>query len=149
MSPALLPRIAVLFALLLAGFWLTTGFIGLPWVISGGSMEPGLSHGDRVIVDVWTYRQRTPRPSEVVLLRGPLPQRPILVKRASAPSSAGTIRPLDGRWPSGPHRTGVWVLGDHSAGSTDSRHFGSVPSAEVRGRVVLRYWPPRKAGLIR
>ena len=34
-----------------------------------------------------------------------------------------------------------WVLGDHMASSTDSRHFGPVSSNELKARVVLIYWP--------
>lgn len=36
----------------------------------------------------------------------------------------------------------VFVVGDNEAQSTDSRHFGWLPRASVRGKVV---WP-RKAG---
>jgi len=35
----------------------------------------------------------------------------------------------------------LWVEGDNPAGSTDSRQFGAVPAAALRGRVVLRLWP--------
>jgi type IV secretory pathway protease TraF len=35
-----------------------------------------------------------------------------------------------------------WVTGDNPDGSSDSRTFGPVPSDAIRGRVVLRYWPP-------
>ena len=147
MSPGLLRRIALLFGLILVGFWLSTEFVALPWAISGDSMEPGLSDGDRVLVDLWTYRQRPPRPGEVLLLRGPLPARQTLVKRAWKSPSDKDLRPRDGLWPNGPHRIGVWVLGDRGSASTDSRDFGSVPETEIRGRVLLRYWPPTRAGL--
>lgn len=140
MSTGLVPRLAVVLGFLLAGLWLATESVARPWVISGDSMEPSLSHGDRVIVDIWTYRHRAPRPGELVLLRGPLPSRPFLVKRATASPSGADLRPLDGLWPSGPHQDGVWVVGDHPTGSTDSRHFGSVPPAEISGRILFRYW---------
>ena len=41
-----------------------------------------------------------------------------------------------------------FVLGDNRPRSSDSREFGLVPEAYVRGRVDLRLWPLGRAGLI-
>jgi len=35
----------------------------------------------------------------------------------------------------------VWVIGDNLSNSTDSRSFGPVPMALLRGRIVARVWP--------
>ncbi len=40
----------------------------------------------------------------------------------------------------------VWLEGDNPPRSTDSRHYGPVPEAWLRGRVVLRLWPVARAG---
>ncbi|GAA1890151.1 signal peptidase I [Lapillicoccus jejuensis] len=46
----------------------------------------------------------------------------------------------------------VWVMGDHRRVSTDSRGYlgapggGLVPLDDVVGQVVVRYWPPGRAG---
>lgn len=42
-----------------------------------------------------------------------------------------------------------WVLGDNQAASRDSRTYGPVPLALVRGRVVARVWPLGEMGWIR
>jgi signal peptidase I len=34
-----------------------------------------------------------------------------------------------------------FVLGDNRGGSSDSRHWGSVPLGNIVGQVSLRYWP--------
>jgi inner membrane protease subunit 1 len=39
----------------------------------------------------------------------------------------------------------VWLEGDNAHDSTDSRAYGPVPAALVRGRVLARVWPPRAA----
>lgn len=81
-------------------------------------MVPALRPGDFLLVR-WGAR---PRPGDVVVLA--LPDRPLGIKRL--------IGQVPGGW---------WVEGDNPAASTDSRTFGPVPDAAVRGRVVLRYWP--------
>jgi len=35
----------------------------------------------------------------------------------------------------------VWVMGDNRTSSSDSRSFGPVPIAEVKGTAFLTYWP--------
>ncbi len=37
-----------------------------------------------------------------------------------------------------------WVVGEPSARSTDSRTFGAVASADIKGIIRLRYWPPSR-----
>ncbi len=42
-----------------------------------------------------------------------------------------------------------FVLGDNSARSRDSRHWGFVPLERVRGKAILIIWPPGRMGIIR
>lgn len=121
-----------------------------PVVVVGRSMEPALAPGDRLLVDLWTYRHRRPRAGEVVWLQGPLPQGLPLIKRAQAGPGFPGDRPRPDRWPAGMARdAGVWVRGDNPAESGDSRSFGAVPAGRVRGRAFWRYWPPERAGPLR
>jgi len=106
-------------------------WIAVPATVVGPSMEPTLRAGDRVIVDLWTFRRRAPEPGEIVLFRGPgdLP----MVKRVVRVEV----------------EVGIEVVGDAPGRSRDSREFGPVPLGNVRGRVVWRYWPPSGWGPIR
>ena len=109
--------------------WLVT-----PWVVAGESMLPGLHPGDRILVDRWTYRHRRARIGDVVLLRGP--SAVALVKRVARP-------------PGDTDRDDLWVLGDNSDQSVDSRSLGPLPARALAGRVVFRYWPPSRFGPVR
>jgi hypothetical protein len=42
----------------------------------------------------------------------------------------------------------VWLQGDNESNSTDSRHYGPVPEALVKGIVIARIWPPKDVGRI-
>ena len=137
---------AVLALVTVAGVVLgVTKYIATPWAVSGSSMSPTLRHGDRVVVDLWTYHGRPPRPGEVVLFEGPrgVP----MVKRVvgSAPPGAPTL-PLSGA--ASPGEELLWVLGDNREASVDSREFGPVPRHRFRGRLLWRYWPWERAGTV-
>jgi signal peptidase I len=141
----LLLRLVLLLGCLAVAVQLISTQFLLPWVISGASMEPVLSEGDVVLVDLWTYHHREPRIGEVVLLQDAALPGMALVKRVSMfPGEAG--------WPvsTRDHVAGrsFWLLGDNAGASLDSRAFGAVPPERLRGRVVYRYWPPSRAGRI-
>jgi signal peptidase I len=39
-------------------------------------------------------------------------------------------------------------MGDNRTNSADSRVFGSVPLSEIKGRAIIRFWPPERIGLM-
>ena len=103
-------------------------FVG-GWVsfeVQGESMGPTLRPGD------WLLARKGQRlfPGDIVLAADPRDGRPV-VKRV--------------QWVRGGQ---VFLLGDNAVGSTDSRTFGPLPSAEIRARVLLRYGPLRRMGRI-
>lgn len=97
--------------------------------VEGASMEPLLAPGDRLLL-VPPFRLR---PGHIVALPDPRHPSRLLVKR---------VRSIDR-----PMRL-LWVEGDNSAHSTDSRAFGRVPLRAVRGRAVYRYAPQGRVGPI-
>lgn len=88
-------------------------------------MLPALRPGD------WLIARRTHRirPGQVVLAWHPSRDGLLLVKRAA--------RRVDGGW---------WLESDfpEAPGAADSRAFGVVPDDKVVGRVLARYWRPRR-----
>jgi nickel-type superoxide dismutase maturation protease len=101
--------------------------------VTGDSMAPTLRPGDRVLL-VWGLGPLRPaiRVGDLVALADPrLPAR-TMIKRVAG---------LEG--------TRLVVRGDNDAASTDSRHFGPVDPAAVRGRVVYRYHPEQRRGWLR
>ena len=143
----LLVRLALALALATLATLAATRWLAIPWLVVGPSMAPSLRHGDRVLIDLWTYRRRGPLPGEVALIEGPasLP----LVKRVIRGPLPPGERVGDLVDPTRPHEPLFWVEGDNRPVSADSRRFGPVPRDRFRGRVVFRYWPPSDAGPIR
>jgi len=96
-------------------------------VVEGTSMRPTLEPGDRLLV----VRTRRVRRGDLVAVTDPRYPR-LLVKRAAE---------VNGGW--------VELRGDNAGASTDSREFGAVPVAEIRGRAVRRYAPSHRRGWVR
>ena len=92
-------------------------------------MEPALREGDWLLVVPPRRRTRT---GDVVLVRDPRERERLLLKRVAAVSAEG-----------------VSVAGDHADHSTDSRHFGAIPHADVIGRAAFRYAPLARLGRLR
>ncbi len=94
--------------------------------VEDGSMRPTLEPGDRLWVDPAAYRDRRPRPGEIVVLVDPESADRWLVKR---------VRSVD-------EETGaIDVRGDAAEVARDSRRFGPVPPSSVVGRVYRLYFP--------
>ncbi|MFI8002400.1 nickel-type superoxide dismutase maturation protease [Streptomyces sp. NBC_00178] len=91
--------------------------------VTGPSMVPTLYHGDWLLVQ----HGAPVRPGDVVILRHPLQQDLLVVKRAAERRGAG--------W---------WVLGDNSYAGGDSTDYGTVPEELVLARARARYRPLRK-----
>ncbi len=126
-------------------------------------MAPTLNNENRVLVNRAAYWFTPPVPGDVVMFSYPLDPRKPFVERLIA-EGGDRVEGKDGRvfrngvlvhdpyvseaarrhddW--GPHEIPsghYFVLADCRSNSSDSRHFGSVPSGYVLGRVWLRWWP--------
>ncbi|HEY7755959.1 MAG TPA: S26 family signal peptidase, partial [Actinomycetota bacterium] len=108
-------------------------------VVAGSSMAPALEPGDWALAVV---ARRDPRRGSVVVVEHP--ERPgfEIVKRVVA--VAGDVAPGGRALADGE----LWVQGDAPDGSTDSRHFGVVRRDQVRGSIVLVYWPAARRRLM-
>lgn len=42
-----------------------------------------------------------------------------------------------------------FMVGDNTGNSLDSRYWGPLPAANLKGRVAFRYWPPVRMGVVR
>ena len=94
--------------------------------IRGGSMRPTLMPSDRLLVGALP-----PRAGDIVLAPDPREPQRELVKRVAGIDDGG-----------------VTLRGDDPTASTDGRTFGAVPREDVRWRVLARYWPPGRIGLV-
>ncbi len=130
-------RRRLLFLALAACLILTRASI-VDWhCVTGSSMQPTLRSGDLVLCDRLAYglwlpgcdwpclQWQRPRPGDVVLFWCPTAGR-VCIKRVALP-------PLD-HAPLPPDQ--IWLLGDNSLTSLDSRTFGAVPLAYVHGRAL-------------
>lgn len=111
------------------------------------------ARGDVVLLSPGPVRRGELAVGDIVVARSPVNPRHTVCKRIAG-LPGGSVDPF-GRgssWrPSSsiPIPPGhVWLQGDNAANSTDSRSYGPVPLALVRGRVRWRVWPPQAAGRV-
>jgi signal peptidase I len=109
-------------------------------VVRDDSMRPALEPGDRLLVDPRAYERAEPRRGDVVVAVDPERPGATLVKRVGA--LAGDPLPDGSTVPAGM----VYLVGDRTEVSRDSRAFGPVPRAALRGRAWHRYHPPSRSG---
>ncbi len=95
--------------------------------VTGPSMAPTLLHGDWLLIQKVSSGAELVREGDVVVLRHPLQQDLLIVKRA--------VQRRAGGW---------WVVGDNAFVHNDSREFGLVPDDLVLARARGRFRPPRE-----
>jgi signal peptidase I len=138
-------------------------------------MAPTIQAGDKILVlKSVSYR---PQRGDIVVFRNPLDRAINFVKRVAALEGETVELKEDGTYVNGSKLTeGVWgriphvaimrqeyadegrpftvppghifVVGDNTQRSYDSRFFGPVPLSDVRGRAYKRYWPLGRVGPI-
>ncbi len=139
-------------------------FVTQVYAISGQSMEPTLHNGERVVIHKLSPSIVGLEQGDMVIFTSPDDDKKNLIKRVIAVAGDEieinrdvvfvngesldedyTRRGLDRissevsprKVPAG-H---IYVLGDNRPASQDSRHFGFVPVASIKGKVFLRLWP--------
>jgi len=144
-------------------------FLLQPYKVEGSSMLPALLDQERILVQPWIPSPETIRRGDIIVFKAPHTPGKSFIKRViGIPGDIIELRRgevvIHGRRQAefflpatavgtsfGPHRVGeglYFVLGDHRAISSDSRHWGLVPHAAIQGKAVLRYWPPSSFGFL-
>lgn len=132
-------------------------------VIISGSMLPTIGVGDRVLVDKVTYHFASVHRQDVIVFAPPASarakddyiKRVIGLPEDTVEINNGVVlvngEPLNEKYLSIP--TGgqfgpvtvpkdcLFVMGDNRNSSFDSRSWGMVPLANVKGRALFRYYP--------
>ncbi|MCP5098872.1 MAG: nickel-type superoxide dismutase maturation protease [Chloroflexi bacterium] len=86
-------------------------------------MLPLLHEGDVVLVHPGAYHRQPPQVGDIVVAQHPFRTDVTLIKRVTAVDENGRL----------------YLIGDNSSASTDSRSFGPVPSSHILGQVVRHF----------
>jgi len=138
-------------AVFVSGVVLFHHHVGQVTLCVGPSMLPTLNpSGDVVLTEVPSVTLGRVRCGDVVVATSPSNPRHTVCKRVLG-MQGDTVRwrsplgrPVETVVPKG-H---VWLQGDNEGNSTDSRHYGPVPYAMLKGRVLCKVWPPSDAGAL-
>jgi len=164
---------SLLYAVVIALFIRT--FFFQAYRIPTGSMIPTLKIGDHLIVNKVVYKIREPKRGEVIVFIFPKDPRKTFVKRLiGLPGDRVRIEDgkilIDGKpitsipqiasryyYAEGPYgekevtvpKNSLFVLGDNTTNSNDSRFWGFVPRKNLIGEPIFIYFPPWRWGIIR
>jgi signal peptidase I len=149
----------ILIALVLA--FLVRTFVVESFMVDGRSMQPTLQHHERLFVNKLVYRIGSPDRGDIIVFRYPKdPSRDFIKRVIGLPGDEVEIRRgvlyINGEAyaepyileddPRGYLATEIpegeyFVMGDNRRNSEDSRFFGTVPIANIKGKALLVYWP--------
>jgi signal peptidase I len=135
-------------------------FASLRYRVVDESMRPAFEPGDRLLVDRWRPRRGLPPRGAAVIVEDPDAAGRHLLKRVAGLPGDTVRRALDGEWRVLPAREPpgeaafaypvppghLFVLGDAPGAGRDSRRFGPVSIARLRGLPWYRYAPADRRG---
>ncbi len=151
-------------------------FLFTSYEVRGDSMVPSVHHGERLIVSKWSYLFSEPKrfdlivfkanededyikrviglpgdrirfEDDVLYINGEPVDEPFLTDvKSLAPYERYTEDFAVSEPVPEDH---VFVLGDNRPRSLDSRKLGFIPQGDIVGKVHIRVWPLREAGLVR
>jgi signal peptidase I len=153
--------VSILIAVVLAFF--IRYFIVELYMVEGPSMRPTLVNGERLVVNKFIYRFKTPERGDVLVFRYPQDPSRDFIKRVIA-IPGDTVEIKDGRvfvngqllnetyilektrgsYPLSTVPQGrIFVMGDNRNNSEDSRFkdVGFVPFELIKGKAVVVFWP--------
>ncbi|KAG6455013.1 mitochondrial inner membrane protease subunit 1 [Manduca sexta] len=117
----------------------TFEYVGDFVICSGPSMEPTLESNNILFTEHLSPRLQRLRRGDIVIAKCPSnPKQNICKRIVGLPGDK--VRGNFARSHVVP-RGHVWLEGDNSGNSTDSRLYGPVPEGLIRSRVVCRVWP--------
>lgn len=148
-------------------------FIAQPFVVDGESMHPTFESADYLVVDELTYKFHVPQRGDVIVFRLPGDPNKFLIKRViGLPGETvridhgivtivkpdGTTLTLDEPYVVAEDATYTqdtalgadqyFVMGDNRPRSSDSRSWGTLPKANIIGRVYFRLLPANELGVL-
>ena len=153
-------------------------FIVSAYKIPSDSMLPTLQSkpiNDRIMVNKFIYKFHQPKRGDIIVFRPPWSPKKNFIKRVIAFSGEeveiknGSIY-IDGLeisqpkeiantyyYPAGSYGQGpiiipsghIYLLGDNSSNSQDSRYEGFVPMNKVVGKAMFIFWPPYRIKKVR
>jgi len=118
-----------------------THYVADVWILSERSMEPTLQDGQIVLsCPIGRLNLSCLNKGDVVISRNPTAPKESICKRVVALSGDRVPSHYSGPETFVPAGQ-VWLEGDNTAVSRDSRTFGSVPLGLIQGRLICRVWP--------
>ncbi|CAL1695389.1 unnamed protein product [Somion occarium] len=126
------------------------------WIryVDGPSMVPTMNVTGEWIVENRMISPKNLARGDLITFVSPLdPSRFVCKRLIGLPGDVICVDPMGKYVPSTEHvvipKGHIWLSGDNANASRDSREYGPVPMALVRGKFVARVWPLDKLTIFR